>query len=152
MEERNHYWLLDCVLALTAIALGIAALFSFVGLDVPPRSAIALGMEALVCAVALGVGVLFTGLLWRDRRQTPLRKKIRAHQERHALMLGRESQREAEIVVAAPPVSAPAIGEEPTPETLLVTSLTDLTDVRAERSVERRQQARRAAEAVATAA
>ena len=149
METRNHYWLMDCVLALTAIALGVASLFSFVGLDVPPRSAIALGMEALVCAVAFGVGVLFARLLWRDRRQTPLRKQIRAHQERHALMLRRESQRVAEVVVAAPPVSVQTVEVEPTPETLLVTSLTDL---KAERSVERRQQARRPAEPVATAA
>jgi hypothetical protein len=150
VEKRNHYWLLDCVLALTAIALGIAALFSLLGLDVPPQSAIALGMEALLCAVALGAGVLFAGLLWRDRRQTPLRKQIRAHQERHALMLRRESQRTAEIFAAAPPVSAPAVEGEPIPETLLVTSL---TDVKAGRSVERRQQARRTAEAaVATAA
>jgi hypothetical protein len=132
VEKRTHYWLLDGVLALTAIALGIAALFSFVGLDVPPRSAIGLGMEALACAVALGVGVFFAGLLWRDRRQAPLRKQIRAHQERHALMLRRESQRVAEIVVAAPPMSAPAVEGEPTPETLLVTSL---TDDKAERNV-----------------
>ena len=44
-------------------------------------------MEALVCAVAFGVGVLFARLLWRDRRQTPLRKQARAHQERRALMV-----------------------------------------------------------------
>jgi hypothetical protein len=54
-----------------------------------------------------------------------------------------------EITIVAPPVSSERVDAKSTPETLLVTSL---TDVKSERRVERRRQARRLAEAAATAA
>ena len=148
MEKRNHYWVLDCILALTAIALGTTALCSFAGLAAPSQSGTALGIELFVCAAAVGVAALFAGFVWRDQRQTGRRRHaVRAHQERHALMMRRELQRGAEIGVAQPVAPAPAEAYE-TPETLLVTSL---TDVKAERRVQSRQQARRV-EAVAEAA
>ena len=150
MEKRNHYWVLDCILALTAIALGTAALCSFAGVAIPPQSGVALGIEVLVCIAALAVGGLFAGFLWREQkrkqRQPGRRYSVRAYQERHALMMRREAQRLAPVgdVQPAPATAAEAEG---TPETLLVTSL---TDVKAERRAQRRQ--RRAAEAKAAEA
>jgi hypothetical protein len=106
-----------------------------------------LGIELFVCAAAVGVAALFAGFVWRDQRQTGRRRHAaRAHQERHALMMRRESQRT--VSGAAEPVAPASAEAYETPETLLVTSL---TDVEAERRVQSRQQARRA-EAVAEAA
>ena len=147
MEKRNHYWVLDCILALTAIALGTAALCSFVGVAIPPRSGIALSLEALVCVAALVVGALFAGFVSRDQHRPGRRHAVRAHQERHAMMMRRESERFAEVRIAQPESAEPAQTPE-TPETLLVTSL---TDVEAERRVQRRQRARLAAEATVSA-
>ena len=149
MEKRNHYWVLDCVLALTAIALGTAALCSFAGIAIPPQSGVALGIEVLVCIAALAVGGLFARFLWREQkgeqRQPGRRHRVRAYQERLALMMRREARRLAPVGVQAAPT--PAAEAEGTPETLLVTSL---TDVKAERRAQRRQ--RRAAEATAAEA
>ena len=99
-----------------------------------------------VIARALVVGALFAGFVWRDQRQPGRRHAVRAHQERHAMMMRRESQRLAPAV--APQATAEPAEAKGTPETLLVTSL---TDVKTERRVQRRQQARRAAETAAAA-
>jgi uncharacterized iron-regulated membrane protein len=147
VDKRNHYWILDCILALTAIALGTAALCSFIGVALPPRLGWVSSIEVLVCVAALIVGALFAGFVWREQRQPGRRHAVRAHQERHALMMRRASQLPA-IGVAEPAPVASAETKD-TPETLLVTSL---TDVKAERRVQRRQQARKAAEAVAATA
>ncbi|PWT70947.1 MAG: hypothetical protein C5B46_08965 [Proteobacteria bacterium] len=142
VEKRNHYWILDCILALTAVALGTAALCSFVGIAVRPQSAMAVSIEALVCVAALVVGGLFAGFLWRDQFQPGRRHAMRVHQERHALMMRRESERLAPVgVPELEAATSPAA--EGTPETLLVTSL---TEIQAERSVTGQRQARRAAE------
>jgi hypothetical protein len=149
VEKRSRYWILDCILALTAVALGTTALCSFAGLAAQPQSVIALSIEALVCVAAVAVTALFAGFLWRDQRRPERRNAVRAHQERHAMMIRRESLRHPGIGVAAPTPVAPGVMQG-APETLLVTSV---TDVKAARRVHRRQQARRAAEAVtATAA
>jgi hypothetical protein len=147
VDKRTHYWILDCILALTAIALGTAALCSFAGVAMPPSGWLS-SIEVLVCVAALVVGALFAEFVWREQRQPGRRHAVRAHQERHALMMRRASQQLPAIGVgeAVPAASAET---KDTPETLLVTSL---TDVEAERRVQHRQRARRAEEAVATAA
>jgi hypothetical protein len=133
--------------------LGTTALCSFAGLAALWQSEVVFGLELFFYIAAVIASSLFIGFVWRDGRYIPRRNQIRAHQERHAMMLSRESQAVEEITIVAPtPVAAEA--DEPAkvdevPETLLVTSLTDVV---AERSVQRRQQARRAAEALATAA
>jgi hypothetical protein len=147
VEKRNQYWLLDCILALTAIALGAAALCSLVGVAVPPQSGIALSIEVLVCVAALVVGALFAGFMWRDQLRPGRRHAVRAHQERHAMMMRREAQRFAPVAVPQPAESAPAEAKA-TPETLLATSL---TDVKAEARAQRRH-VRRATEEVAVTA
>jgi hypothetical protein len=141
VDKRNHYWILDCILALTAIALGTAALCSFVGVAVPPSGWMS-SIEALVCVAVLVVGGLFAGFLWGEQRQPGRRHAVRAHQERHALMMRRASHQSPAIGVAET-VRAASSETKDTPETLLVKSL---TDVKAER------RGRRTEEAVATAA
>jgi len=143
VDKRNHYWILDCILALTAIALGTAALCSFVGVAVPPSGWLS-SIEVLVCVAALVVGALFAGFAWREQRQPGRRHAVRAHQERHALMMRRASQ-QLPVIGEAEPAPAPSAETKDTPETLLVTSLTDV-------KAERRKQTRRSEEAVATAA
>jgi hypothetical protein len=142
MGTRNQYWVLDCIIALTAVALGSAALCSFVGVAMPSLPGPALSVEALLCGVGIVGGLLFAGYVWRDHRYaargTNIRS-LRAHQERHAKMLERASHRAGEVAVAAPESREP--GKAPaTPETMLATSL---TSYKAGRSV--RQNGRRTA-------
>ena len=148
MDKRNHYWILDCILALTAIALGTAALCSFIGVAGPLQSGWVSSIEVLVCVAALVIGAVFAGFVWREQRQPGRRHAVRAHQERHALMMRRASQQLPAIGVAEPVPTATS-ETKGRPETPLVRSF---TDVQAERRTQRRQQARRAEEAVATAA
>jgi len=149
VETKNRYWMLDCILAITAIALGTTAVCSFAGLAVPSSSGATLAVEVLICGAAIGVGLLFAGFVWRDHNEAMRATDFRAHQELHARFMKRVAPRPAVISVAAPAPIAPAKTVE-TPETMLVTSL---TNVKAERRVQRRQQARRPAQAVvATAA
>jgi len=152
VETRNRYWMLDCILAITAIALGTTAVCSFAGLAVPPQSGMTLAVEVLICGAAIGIGLLFAALVWHEHREAMRVSEPRSHQELHARFMKRVAPRIVEIPVVAPvPFAADeSANAYEVPETLLVTSL---TDVKTERSVQRRQQARRAAEkAAATAA
>ncbi|HTR58636.1 MAG TPA: hypothetical protein VMM27_10715 [Casimicrobiaceae bacterium] len=150
METRNHYWLLDCILALTAIALGTTALCSFAGVA-ESESVLVFAAELLACVAAVIASSLFIGFAWHDHRANERAADLRAHQELHAAFMKRIAPRIVETPVVAPePVAADESPKaDEVPETLLVTSL---TDAMAERSVQRRQQARRAVEAVAAAA
>lgn len=147
MEKRDHYWVLDCILALTAIVLGTAALCSFAGLALPPQSGFALGAEALLCGVGAGISLLFAGFLWRDDRRLPRRQAVKAHQERHAMLIRRELGLTGLSVIAREPAK-PAKTVE-TPETLLVTSL---PEAKAQRRVQRHRQASRRTLALSAAA
>src|ERR1700746_3910081 len=108
VETKTRYWMLDCILAITAIALGTAALCSFVGAAVPAHSALVSSIEVLVCVAALVVGALFAGFVWRDQRQPGRRHAMRAHQERHAMMMRRASQVLPAFGVAEPTPAASA--------------------------------------------
>jgi hypothetical protein len=145
VEARNHYWVLDCILALTAVVLGGAALSSFAGVAVPPGSWVTTGAVALVCGAGAGVALLFAGFVWRESRRRPQRGAARLHQERHAMMIRREHGM-AGLSIVGTPAAKPAEASE-TPETLLATSL---IDVKAKQhSQQRRRRAPRRAVAVA---
>jgi len=142
MGTRNHYWILDCIIALTVVMLGTTALCSFVGLAMPSLPGMALSAEGVLCGMGIIVGLLFAGYVWREHRDAARRvsvRALRAYQERHALMLKRVSNRAAEIPVVAPESHEPATARE-TPETVMATSF---TNVKAERA-KYRKQARRA--------
>jgi len=142
MGTRNHYWLLDCIIALTAIVLGTTALCSFIGFAMASLPGTALSAEAVLCGMGIIVGLAFAGYVWREHRDAARHtsvRTLRAYQERHAMMLKRASNRAAEIPVAVPESHEPATARE-TPETMLVTSL---TNVKA-KSGKTRKQARRA--------
>ena len=137
MGTRNHYWILDCIIALTAVMLGTTALCSFVGLAMPSLPGMALSAEGVLCGMGIMVG-LFAGYVWREHRDTARRvsvRTLRAYQERHALMLKRASNRAVEIPVVVPESHEPAIARE-TPETVMATSF---TKVKAERAKYRKQ-------------
>jgi hypothetical protein len=148
VETKNRYWMLDCILAITAIALGTTGICSFAGLAVPSPSGATLAVEVLICGAAIGVGFLFAVPVWHDYREAMRAADFRAHQELHARFMKRVAPRAAVIGVAALAPTVPAKAVE-TPETMLVTSL---TNVKAERRVQRRQHARRPAQAVAATA
>jgi len=146
MGTRNHYWILDCVIALTAVVLGMTALCSFIGVALPSLPGAALSAEAVLCGMGIAVGLLFAGYVWREHRyagrNTSIRS-LRAYQERHAKMLERASP-PRETLVVAPESIEPAKAPE-TPETLLATSLTT-------HKMERRERHTRRAAAVPVAA
>ena len=142
MGTRNHYWILDCIIALTAVMLGTTALCSFVGLAMPSLPGMALSVKGVLCGMGILVALLFASYVWREHRDAARRtsvRTLRAYQERHAMMLKRASNRAAEIPVVVPESPEPAIARE-MPETVMATSL---TNVKAERA-KYRKQARRA--------
>jgi len=147
VEKRTYYWVLDCVLTLTAVALGTAALCSFAGVVLPTQSGLTLGVEAVLCGAGAGIGLLFAGFLWRNHPRLPRRQAVKAHQEQHAMMIRRELGMTGLSVIASEPAKLARIVE--TPETLLVTSL---TGVKAQRRAQRRHPASRHALAVSGAA
>jgi hypothetical protein len=146
MGTRNHYWVLDCIIALTAVALGTAALCSFVGVAIPSLPGPALSTEAVLCGLGIAAGLAFAGYAWREHRRaapgTNIRS-LRAYQERHARMLDRASHRAGEVSTMTPESREPVMTHE-TPETMLATSL---TSYKTERRVQRH--ARRATVAAA---
>lgn len=123
METRNHYWVLDCILTLTAVVLAAAALCSFAGIALPPQSGIALAAKAVLCGVVAWIGLLFAALVRRDHHGLPLRGAVRLHQQLHAMMIGRERGMTGLSVVTCAAAKPQKALE--TPETLLATSLID---------------------------
>ena len=118
MDTRN-YWILDCVVALTAIVLGATGLCSFAVLAMMPRGGAALSLEALVCAASLVLGFVFARLAWRSRRDGRPGEVLR-HTRILRQVLERRGRRRA--------VSTASRG---VPETLLASSF---VRVRADRS------------------
>jgi hypothetical protein len=110
METRN-FWILDCVIALTAIVLGATGLCSFALLAMTPRGGAALGVEALVCAISLALGLVFARFAWRGRHEGRAGDVVR-HARVLRLAMERRGRRR--------PVAA---AFRATPETLLATSL-----------------------------
>ena len=108
--DTRHYWILDCIVALTVIVLGATGLCSFAVLAMPSGSA-AMSVEALVCAASLVLGFAFARFAWRSRREGKPGDILR-----HARALRRAFERwgRRRRIVATGGA---------TPETLLATSL-----------------------------
>jgi hypothetical protein len=117
METRN-YWILDCIVALTAIVLGATGLCSFAVLAMMPRGGATLSVETVVCAFSVVLGLVFARLAWRARREGRPGDVLR-----HARLLRQVLERHGRRRAVARAFRA-------TPETLLATSL---VRVRAER-------------------
>jgi hypothetical protein len=94
MRARSQYWILDCVLALTAIALGTVVMCAVMAVALPSQSGIALGAQAVVWARALAASLLFIAVVWQDQ-PGPGPAQVRAFQANHANMLKRVSRRSA---------------------------------------------------------
>jgi len=122
MDTRN-YWILDCIVALTAIVLGATGLCSFAVLAMMPRGGAALSVEAVVCAASLVLGLVFARFAWRSRREGRPGDVLR-----HVRLLRRAVERQGRRRTRGHSLTLP--------ETLLATSL---VKVRAERSRQMRR-------------
>lgn len=151
MEPKNRYWILDCILALTAIVLGTTALCSFAEAILPAQWGINLSVQVLICVTGACIGLRFAGFVWWDHYEASRAAGIRPHRELQAMSLEPVVPHAAAIPVVSPVSDSPAetVETQDLPEAPLVTSL---TKARVERAVKSRRQRRRAVGAVAVVA